>query len=123
DVWREIHGLSDNGVVRLIGDDSIDILVDLSGHTARERLGVFARHPAPLQVTWLGYLNTTGLPTMDYRITDGHTDPPGKTEHLHSERLLRLPYSQWCYFAWHDVPLVIEPHGERPDALVFGSFN
>jgi predicted O-linked N-acetylglucosamine transferase (SPINDLY family) len=123
DRWDEIASLNDEQAGALVRSDGIDILVDLSGHTDRNRLGVFARHPAPLQVTWLGYLNTTGLATMDYRICDRHTDPPGETEDLHTERLLRLPDSQWCYFAWDDIAFVDVPHDARPDALVFGSFN
>jgi predicted O-linked N-acetylglucosamine transferase (SPINDLY family) len=115
--------MSDADVARVVRDDHVDILVDLSGHTTGNRLGVFALHPAPVQVTWLGYLNTTGLGAMDYRITDGHTDPPGTTEHLHSERLVRLPHSQWCYAPWHRFAPVSAPHVARPGALVFGSFN
>jgi predicted O-linked N-acetylglucosamine transferase (SPINDLY family) len=121
--WREIAGMSDAEVANVVRDDGIDILVDLSGHTTGNRLGVFALHPAPVQVTWLGYLNTTGLAAIDYRITDRHTDPPGTTERLHSERLVRMPDSQWCYAPWHRVEPVSAPHPARPDALVFGSFN
>jgi predicted O-linked N-acetylglucosamine transferase (SPINDLY family) len=123
DAWRSIEKVDDTGVAEQIRRDRIDILVDLSGHTNRGRPSVFARHPAPVQVTWLGYLNTTGLPAMDYRITDRHTDPEGETEHLHVERLIRMPHSQWCYFAWHDVSTIPVPHAERPDGLMFGSFN
>ena len=123
DHWRVISNLTDAEVVDRIREDRVDVLVDLSGHTSRGRLAVFARHPAPVQVTWLGYLNTTGLAAMDYRITDGHTDPEGTTEHLHSERLVRMPHSQWCYFAWEEIEVVTEPHPERPKAIVFGSFN
>jgi protein O-GlcNAc transferase len=123
DHWRVISNLSDAEAVDRICADRIDVLVDLSGHTSRGRLGVFARHPAPVQVTWLGYLNTTGLAAMDYRIVDRHTDPEGMTEHLHSERLVRMPHSQWCYFAWEEIEPVTKAHPERPDAIVFGSFN
>jgi predicted O-linked N-acetylglucosamine transferase (SPINDLY family) len=123
DRWHEIASLDDRQVSELVRSDGIDILVDLSGHTDRNRLGVFARHPAPVQATWLGYLNTTGLAAMDYRICDRHTDPPGETEDLHTEHLLRLPDSQWCYFAWDDIGFVDVPHAGRPDALIFGSFN
>ena len=123
DRWRDISALNDDEVVERIGRDQIDILVDLSGHTNHNRLSVFARHPAPVQATWLGYLNTTGLRAMDYRITDAHTDPPGETEQLHSERLARMPQSQWCYPARHAMTMVPVPHPERRDSLVFGSFN
>ena len=123
DHWRAIANLDDAQVVDQIRHDRIDVMVDLSGHTARGRLAVFARHPAPVQVTWLGYLNTTGIAAMDYRITDPHTDPVGLTEHLHTERLVRMPHSQWCYFAWQEIDLVATPHPDRPDTVVFGSFN
>ena len=123
DHWRDIALLSDERVADQVRNDGIDILVDLSGHTGRDRLSVFARHPAPVQVTWLGYLNTTGLPAMDYRITDANTDPVGETEALHTEQLARMPHCQWCYFAWHEIDRIAIPHPERPDALVFGSFN
>ena len=121
--WREMWGVDDSTVARTIRDDGIDILVDLNGHTERNRLAVFARHPAPIQVTWLGYLNTTGLRAMDYRICDWHTDPAGSTEHLHTERLYRMPHTQWCYTPWNQASLVELPHAEDPEALIFGSFN
>jgi predicted O-linked N-acetylglucosamine transferase (SPINDLY family) len=123
DHWREIAGLDDQRVIDLIREDQIDVLVDLSGHTDRNRLSVFARHPAPVQASWLGYLNTTGLPAMDYRICDWHTDPLGATEHLHSEQLVRMPDSQWCYAPWYNIDYILEPHAARPDDIVFGSFN
>ena len=123
DHWIEVHNLSDVQLIERIRRDEIDILVDLSGHTNRNRLHVFAPHPAPVQITWLGYLNTTGLEAMDYRICDRHTDPPGATEALYTEKLLRMPDSQWCYSPWCSVETIMQPHADRADAIVFGSFN
>ena len=94
--WREIKHLTDNAAADLIREDGIDILVDLSGHTSGARLELLAIKPAPIQVNWLGYPNTTGLPTVDYRITDALADPVGMTDHLHSETLYRLP-NFLCY--------------------------
>jgi protein O-GlcNAc transferase len=119
DGWRDTVGLGDAEVAELIRKDGIDILVDLAGHTAGNRLLVFARRPAPVQVTWLGYPGTTGLDAMSHRLTDAHADPPGMTEDLHSESLVRLPHSAWC-FAAIDSPAV----GPRPRrGVVFGCFN
>jgi predicted O-linked N-acetylglucosamine transferase (SPINDLY family) len=95
--WRQVRGVNNMDVCRMIREDRIDILVDLGGHTRSNRLPIFAKKPAPVQVTWLGYANTTGLPTMDYRITDAVADPPGMTESQHSEQLYRLPGSFICY--------------------------
>lgn len=119
DFWRDTVGRGDKEVAELIRADEIDILVDLAGHTAGNRLPVFARRPAPVQVTWLGYPATTGLDTMTHRLTDAHADPPGLTEDLHSESLCRLPLSAWCFSAM-DGPEVI-PRPQR--GIVFGSFN
>jgi predicted O-linked N-acetylglucosamine transferase (SPINDLY family) len=102
----------DAQVLELIRSDRIDVLVDLSGHTPRNRLGVFARRAAPVQATWLGYLNTTGLEAMDFRITDRHTDPEGASEALHSEELARLPHSQWAYVP-HNVVALRRRRGPR----------
>jgi predicted O-linked N-acetylglucosamine transferase (SPINDLY family) len=121
DYWRKIHGMSDDAVCDLIQSDKIDVLVDLSGHTLGNRLGVFARRPAMVQATWLGYLNTTGLKSIDFRITDRHTGPEGVTEELHSEALLRMPESQWCWVPFYDVPA--KAAFGRRERLVFGSFN
>ena len=121
--WRDIARLDDADAADLIRKDEIDILVDLSGHSERHRLAVFAKHPAPVQVTWMGYLDTTGLTAMDYRLCDCHTDPEGATECLHTERLVRLPDSQWCYLPWSEVaPNARLPTGVAGD-VVFGSFN
>jgi len=97
DHWRDIADVPDDVVVRTIMADDIDILVDLAGHTADNRLGLFARKPAPIQCTWLGYLGTTGLRTIDYRLCDAHTDPSPEAESWQVETPLRLPDSQWCY--------------------------
>jgi predicted O-linked N-acetylglucosamine transferase (SPINDLY family) len=96
-VWRDVLGLRDNDLAELIRKDGIDILVDLTGHMAAHRLLVFARKPAPVQVTYLGYPDTTGLATIDYRITDSIHDPPGLTDRYHMERLLRLDPCCWCF--------------------------
>ena len=95
--WRPIGAMGDADAAALVRADGIDILVDLSGHTARNRLLVFARKPAPLQLTWLGYGATTGMRAFDYRITDGVADPPALSEAHYVERLIRLPAGQWCY--------------------------
>jgi len=73
-------------------------------------------------MTWLGYLNTTGLEAMDYRICDDHTDPRGASESLYTEELIRMPDSQWCYSPWHRAETIAEPNPDR-DVIVFGSFN
>jgi protein O-GlcNAc transferase len=124
DGWHPIAGLSDDDVADLIRRLRIDILVDLSGHTDRNRLLVFARKPAPVQATWLGYLGTTGMQAMDYRICDVFTDPPGLTECFHTEKLARLPQSQWCHLPYDTV---LTPTGplpmQRNGFPIFGSFN
>lgn len=96
DHWREAGKLDDAQLAQAIRDDRIDILVDLSGHSGGNRLGVFARKPAPLQYTWLGYLASTGLTRMDHRLCDAYTDPAG-AEAWQTETPARLPDSQWCY--------------------------
>ncbi len=97
DDWRDIAGLSDERVARLVREDRIDILVDLTMHMARNRLLVFARKPAPVQVSWMAYPGTTGLSTVDYRLTDTYIDPPGLHDHDCSEESIRLPDAFWCY--------------------------
>jgi hypothetical protein len=107
----------------MIRADGIDILVDLAGHTATNRLPVFAHKPAPVQVTWLGYPNTTGLSTMDFRITDAFADPPGLTDAFHTEKLHRMPECFSCYSAPTDAPDVAPLHAMRTGRVTFGSFN
>jgi predicted O-linked N-acetylglucosamine transferase (SPINDLY family) len=121
--WRRITGLSDAQVAELIRIDRIDILVDLSGHTAHYRLLVFARKPAPVQVSWLGYRDTTGLKAMDYRLTDAHADPPGTTELWHTEQLVRLPDCAWCFRPSEHAPAVSPPPRLRAGHITFGCFN
>jgi protein O-GlcNAc transferase len=122
DVWRDIHKLSDGEAARLIRADRIDILVDLSGHTSGGRLGIFAARPAPVQMTWMGYPNTTGLRTIDYRITDGVADPAGEDAY-YSEALLRL---DGCFLSYRPVTDAPEPAPLPALAnghVTFGSFN
>ena len=114
DHWRNILGLSDDQATDLIRQDGIDILVDLALHTARHRLLVFARKPAPVQVTWLGYPGTTGLDTIDYRLSDPYLDPPGVDESVYSERTIRLPETYWCYIPT-DTPSRSLRYSEEPD--------
>lgn len=121
DLWRDIADLSDQTVAAQIRADEIDILVDLSAHTRGNRLLVFARKPAPIQITYLAYPATTGLQTIDYRFTDALADPPGTTELLHTEKLLRLPVCNWCFAEPEDAPPVQTRDPNRP--ISFGSFN
>ncbi len=121
--WREISNDSDEQLARQIREDGIDILVDLSGHTARNRLGAFALKPAPIQITWLGSRLATGMVAMDYRLSDNHVDPPGESDHWHRERLLRLHGSQWCYGEPHSSPDVSPLPMFTNGFVTFGSFN
>lgn len=123
DVWRDVAALPDAGIADAIARDEIDVLVDLAGHSGVSRLGIFAMQPAPVQASWLGYPNTTGLTRIRYRLSDATADPPGMTEHLHTETLLRLPVCQWCFrpfFAERHAP---EPPCARNGFVTFGSFN
>lgn len=123
DAWRDVFPLRDEALAGLIGEDAIDVLVDLSGHTGLHRLNVFARRPAPVQVSWLGYLNTTGLDAIDYRVVDGYTSPEGMFGAFHSERLLRLPDSQWCYQPPLDCPDIGPPPSARGGPVTFAVFS
>ncbi|MHB8474378.1 MAG: O-linked N-acetylglucosamine transferase, SPINDLY family protein, partial [Gammaproteobacteria bacterium] len=123
DHWRSVAGVPDEDVARQIREDGIDILVDLSGHTSNNRMLLLVRKPAPVQVSWLGYPNTTGLPMVDYRITDSFADPVGETEHLHTEHLMRLPETFSCYGAPEGCPDVGELPLLRTKYPSFGSLN
>ena len=94
--WRRTRGFDDDRVAQMVCDDRIDILVDLAGHTAHNRLLVFARRPAPVQVTWLGYPNTSGMDQIDYRLSDNITDPPGART-PGSEQLVYLDHGICCF--------------------------
>jgi tetratricopeptide (TPR) repeat protein len=123
DHWVPIHHLSDELAAARIREDAIDVLVDLSGHTSHNRMMLFARKPAPLAVTWLGYPNTTGLPAIDYRFTDAVADPPGETDRLHTERLVRLAPGFLCYRAPEDSGAVAPLPAAAAGHVTFGSFN
>src|SRR6185369_11710252 len=91
DRWVDTATLSDAALAERIAADQVDILVDLTGHLEGHRLLAFARRPAPIQVTYIGYQNTTGMQAMDYRLTDDWSDPPGTTDRFYTEKLVRLP--------------------------------
>jgi len=126
DHWRDVATLTDADMAMQIRADAIDILIDLSGHTAHNRLLVFARKPAPIQITYLGYLSTTGLESMDYRLTDHLAEPAG-SERYYTETLLHMPDSMWCYQPPADVsapaPAITPLPALENGYLTFGSFN
>lgn len=122
DQWREILQQSDSEACETIRGDKIDILVDLAGHINGNRLLVFARKPAPIQVTYLGYQNTTGMAAMDYRLTDDHADPPG-TDPYYTEKLVRLPRSFFCYLPDRAAPQPGPLPALAGGVVTFGSFN
>jgi len=121
--WRVTCGLTDSEVAGQVHADRIDILVDLAGHTANSRLAVLALKPAPVQVSYLGYPNTTGLPEVDYRLTDEWADPTGRTECFHTERLVRLPHGFLCYSPPAETPAVSTLPARNNGWITFGSFN
>jgi protein O-GlcNAc transferase len=122
DHWVTTVGMSDEALAQRIRQDGIDILVDLVGHTAKNRLPVFARKPAPIQATWLGYPNTTGLKAVDYRLVDAVTDPESEANAWASETLVRLPGGFICYDAPRGAPAP-GPVPSLTTAVTFGSFN
>lgn len=120
---RNTCGIADDKVAAMIREDRIDILVDLAGHTNNNRLPVFVRKPAPIQITYLGYPNTTGLPMMDFRFTDEWADPPGMTEHLHTEELVRLDNGFLCFAPPAESPDITPLPCIERGYVTFGSFN
>jgi protein O-GlcNAc transferase len=122
--WMNTAGVSDEAVAEQIRRDGIDILVDLKLHTTRNRLLVLARKPAPVQATWLGYPGSTGLTTVDYRLSDPYLDPPGGDETIYSERTMRLPETFWCFDPLDERDLEVNalPAKER-GVITFGSLN
>lgn len=122
DEWKNIRGLSAERAAKLIYDDGIDILVDFSGHGKDNCLPVFAYHPAPLQLSGIGYFASTGLGTMDYFLSDGYLAAKGAQQGF-TEELLLLPHSHFCYTPKKNVPSCTEPPFLRNGYVVFGSFN
>jgi len=120
--FRSVVGLDDAQVRALVLADGIDVLVDLAGHTANHRLGVFGARAAPTQVTWLGYPGSTGVKAMDFRLTDAEADPPGY-EAFATETLVRLPSGFLCYQPPSEAPDVAPSPAGLDGPLTFGSFN
>lgn len=123
DQWRDVTEMADTELADAIHADCIDVLVDLMGHSGLARLAVFCQRPAPVQVGWLGYLNTTGLSRMDFRLCDVRTDPPTISQPFHTERLVALPESQWCYQPIGEIPIDPVAPVERNGHITFCSFN
>ncbi|XP_068663278.1 probable UDP-N-acetylglucosamine--peptide N-acetylglucosaminyltransferase SPINDLY [Aristolochia californica] len=120
--WRDIYGIEEKKVANMVREDKVDILVELTGHTANNKLGTMACRPAPIQATWIGYPNTTGLPTIDYRITDSLADPPD-TRQMHVEELVRLPKCFLCYMPSPEAGPVSPTPAISNGFITFGSFN
>lgn len=120
--FRDISRVVDEAAAEIIKNDQIDILVDFAGHTSGNRLPLFGLHPAPVTLTQFGYPNTTGVPGIDYRITDAKADPVGMTDDLHTETLVRVEDFAWVWRAPQNAPefVIREPN---PEAILFGSLN
>jgi protein O-GlcNAc transferase len=123
DHWLNTSGMSDRALADRIRADGIDILVDVAGHTAGNRLKTLARKPAPIQVTWLGYPNTTGLTAMDYKFVDAETDPLDTEEIWSTETLLRLENGLLCYEPPEEFPQPSPPPCLTNGVITFGSYN
>src|SRR5262249_57411274 len=115
--------VGDRQVADLVRSDLIDVLVDLEMHAAHNRLLMFAHKPAPVQVAWLGYPGTTGLSTMDYRLTDPYLDPPGLFDAFYSEESIRLPETFWCYDPMTDEPVVTSFPARESGIVTFSCLN
>ncbi|MBG9388251.1 tetratricopeptide repeat protein [Caenimonas aquaedulcis] len=120
--WREIARLDDEAAARLIHADGIDVLIDLAGHTAYNRLCVFAYRPAPIQATWLGYFATTGVEQMDWLLADAASIAPGEETH-YTERIGLLPRTRLCFRPPGDAPPVAALPALANGHITFGSFQ
>jgi predicted O-linked N-acetylglucosamine transferase (SPINDLY family) len=123
DVWVPTAGTSDERLARRIGEDRIDILVDLTMHSQGARMLLFARKPAPVQIAYLAYCSTTGLSTMDNRLTDPYFDPPAGDESCYTERSISLPETYWCYPAPQDAPMPGPLPARAQGHVTFGCLN
>lgn len=122
DQWLDCQAMTDAQLADQIRKDGIDILVDLTGHLAGNRILMFAHKPAPIQITYLGYPGSTGLSAIDYRLTDEYADPVG-AEVYYTENLLRLPDSLWCYRPTQALPEIEGLPAQRNGYITFGSLN
>src|SRR5439155_17749019 len=120
DAWHDVAAMNDAQLAELVRAHRIDILVDLAGHTGEGHLVTFARKPAPVQMTYLGYPNTTGMAAMDYRITDALADPVGVADALHSEKLIRV---EGCFLAYTLLDELPPVPSRDAGPVTFGSFN
>jgi len=123
DEWRNIGKVADEQMAQMIRDDGVDILIDLTLHMAGNRLLVFARKPAPVQITYLGYCGSTGLDAIDYRFSDPYLDPPGTDLSVYSEQTVRLPETYWCYRPGGQAPIPAPPPILIKKFITFGCLN
>ena len=122
DRWRVVHRLPDTDLAALIAQDGIDILIELAGHSAHNRLSALARRLAPIQASWIGFPMTTGVPAIDCLIADARLLPPGHDDDV-TEMVVRLPEVAWCYTPPAFAPLVAPPPALATGHVTFGSFN
>lgn len=120
--WHVVQRMRDDAVARLVHSHGIDVLFDLSGHTAYNRLEVFAWRPAPVQATWLGYFATTGVPAIDWLLADEASVPAGG-ESQFTERVWRMPHTRLCFSPPRDAPPVAPAPALRNGFVTFGSFQ
>ncbi len=121
--WRNVTDMNVKQVVDVMLADKLDILFDFSGHTANNFLAMMQYKPAPVQISGIGWFDTTGLDTIDYFLADYYTDPPGYNDEFFTEKLLRMKYSHFCYM-WHDKPQPVLPAPFLKNGYItFGSFN
>jgi len=120
--WVEVGSLNDAQLARRIDSDAIDVLIDLAGHTGQHRMNLFAKRAAPVQVTYLGYPGSTGVPNMDWILGDAVVTPEAD-DHLCSEQVYRLPGTVFCYAPEEHYPYPAFKAGDAQRPLVFGSFN
>ncbi|MBP7371379.1 MAG: tetratricopeptide repeat protein [Opitutaceae bacterium] len=123
DEWRYIAAAPHHAVAALLRNDAPDILLDLAGHTGLNRIALFSQRFAPVQVTYLGYPDTTGMPAMDYRLTDPFADPPGDSDAFNTETLVRFPATAWCYAPPLSAPAPAAPPSASFGNITFGCFN
>jgi protein O-GlcNAc transferase len=119
--WINLNGLDDEAALEMIRKDAPDILIDLAGHSSMNRLTLFAKNPAPVLMTYLGYPNTTGLPAIGHRLVDGITDPEGEADAFATEKLVRFSSCAWAYEPPTNAPEQAMPDEATP--ITFGSFN